>query len=69
MLQILMILFNSCSNDIWKPSLQLLPGEVKVIVASKAKKVCAVDCTKRKVHFVVQNKIYQILQDDNDHVY
>ena len=48
-------------------SLQLSPGEVKVIVASKAKKVCAVDYTKRKVHFVVQTKIYQSLQDDKDH--
>ena len=39
------------------------------MVASKAKKVCAVDFTKRKVNYVVQNKIYQILEDDNDHEY
>ena len=68
-LQILMILFKCCSNDIWRPFLQLSPGEVKVMVASKAKKVCAVDFTKRKVNYVVQNKIYQILEDDNDHEY
>lgn len=68
-LQILMILFKCCSYDIWRPFLQLSPGEVKVMVASKAKKVCAVDFTKRKVNFVVQNKIYQILEDDNDHEY
>jgi len=57
-----MILFKCFSNHIWKP-LQLSPDEVMVMVASKAKKVCVVDCTKRKVNFIVQNKIYQILRD------